>query len=102
MEPAAAKLACLPRTEVRQGDQNQASGLQEPVCHGEVLEWLDDVFERMAEDHRVVAAGPRRPACKRPLLALETALPCLGDCFRGRLEPGHPPPPANEHNAEVA
>src|SRR5439155_1282645 len=56
----------------------------------------------MAEDHRVVVVGARRPGCKRPRLALETALPRLRNCFRGRLEPGHPPAQATEHDAEVA
>src|SRR5919201_1689394 len=102
MKPLATEATRLPRTEVRQRDQNQASRLQQLERDRQVLEWLDDVFEGMVEDHGFVAAFTRRRGRERPLLGLDAALPRLGDCLGRWLDPGHAPAKATEDDAEVA
>ena len=46
--------------------------------------------------------GPARGLLLGARPVLRTALPRLRNCFPGRLEPGHPPAQATEHDAEVA
>src|SRR5919199_1315601 len=104
MEPRTLERPTLPRTEVRNGNDQQAALAKQAACSNQIVPGLGQVLERMLKYNGIEGRAELTHVgcCKRAFDHLEAPAAALYARACGRFEPCDVPPRATQHDPQIA